>query len=116
MQRLRASKDFTYATRRLLPGDSFEASDRDARLLIAIKKARPDEDDPRPLRAPPRTLAKKIELFGGDETPPPAKTEEPEVDMAALREEYQEAVGRRAFHGWSADELRQRIAEAKADE
>lgn len=33
-------------------------------------------------------------------------------DLSALRAEYQEVVGKRPFHGWGADELRKRIAEA----
>ena len=35
-------------------------------------------------------------------------------DLAALRAEYQDVVGKKAYHGWSADELRDKIAEAKA--
>ena len=34
-------------------------------------------------------------------------------DLAALRAEYQDVVGKKAYHGWSADELRDKIAEAK---
>lgn len=34
-------------------------------------------------------------------------------DLAALRAEYQEAVGKRAFHGWDADTLREKIAEVR---
>ncbi len=37
--KLVAIKSMTYATRRLEAGDRFEASLRDARILIAIKKA-----------------------------------------------------------------------------
>lgn len=36
-------------------------------------------------------------------------------DLGALRAEYQEAVGKRAYHGWSADELREKIAAAGAE-
>ena len=35
---------FSYQTRRLMPGDAFQANDRDARLLIAIKKARAERE------------------------------------------------------------------------
>ena len=34
-------------------------------------------------------------------------------DLTALRAEYQDVVGKKAYHGWSADELRDKIAEAK---
>lgn len=37
----------------------------------------------------------------------------PADDLAALRAEYQDVVGKKAFHGWPADELRAKIAEAK---
>lgn len=104
-----ALKNFSYSTRALKAGDTFEASTKDARLLRAIKKA---EDAPgaAPARiaAPPAPVARKInELFGGVQP-----TEEPVEDIAALREEYQTKMGKRAFHGWSADELRQRMADA----
>lgn len=42
----------------------------------------------------------------------PNAAEEAPDDLAALRAEYQEVVGKRAFHGWDADTLRQKIAEA----
>ena len=34
-------------------------------------------------------------------------------DLTALRAEYQEVVGKKAFHGWDADTLREKIAAAK---
>jgi hypothetical protein len=34
-------------------------------------------------------------------------------DLTAARAAYQEAVGKRPFHGWSIDELNAKIAEAK---
>ena len=37
----------------------------------------------------------------------------PADDIASLRAEYQDVVGKKAFHGWSADTLRDKIAEAK---
>ena len=35
-------------------------------------------------------------------------------EITALRAEYQDVVGKKAYHGWSADELRAKIAEATA--
>jgi len=32
-------------------------------------------------------------------------------ELSRLRAEYQELVGKRAFHGWDADQLREKIAE-----
>lgn len=37
---------------------------------------------------------------------------EREDELAELRAEYQKAVGKRAYHGWDADTLREKIAEA----
>lgn len=110
-----ALRPLTYGTRALVPGEAFQADPKHGRLLVAIKKARESEDDLPRVTAPPRNVAKKIELFGGEpepenETP---TTDEPVDDIPALRDEYQQVVGRKAFHGWGADELRQRIADAK---
>lgn len=38
---------------------------------------------------------------------------EPEEDIAAVRAEYLEVVGKRAFNGWDIPTLRQKMAEAK---
>lgn len=40
---------------------------------------------------------------------------EREDELAELRAEYQELVGKRAYHGWDADALREKIAEARAE-
>lgn len=42
-----ALKPMVYAGRRIAVGDSFEASDRDARTLVAIGKARLADESPR---------------------------------------------------------------------
>lgn len=39
--------------------------------------------------------------------------DEPADDLTELRAAYQDAVGKRAYHGWDADTLRDKIAEAK---
>jgi hypothetical protein len=39
---------------------------------------------------------------------------DPEEELKALREEYQDVVGKRAYHGWDAETLKAKIAEAKA--
>lgn len=43
MQRLTALKEVRYAGVQRFPGDEFEASDKDARLLMAVKRAAPVE-------------------------------------------------------------------------
>lgn len=46
-----------------------------------------------------------------------AKVEDTEADeLDALRDEYKEVVGKRAYHAWDADELREKIASAKAED
>ena len=35
--------------------------------------------------------------------------EKEEDELTELRSQYQEAVGKRAYHGWSADEIRSKI-------
>lgn len=37
--KLRAKTEFSYANRLLSPGDEFDASDRDARVLMAVGRA-----------------------------------------------------------------------------
>lgn len=126
--KLIATKSFTYATRRLLPGDEFEASNRDARLLAATRKARQVRTTTN-LPAPPPELAEKIaasvaspapptDLYRPPLTPngpnPPQPLERPADDLTALRAEYRSAVGRQPFHQWGAAELREKIAAAKA--
>lgn len=79
-----ATRDLTYATRRLKAGDAFEAvSSNDARVLRAIKKA--------------------------DHAPDPAD------DISHLRSVYQEKFGKRAFNGWDADTLKEKIANAQVE-
>lgn len=102
MPKLFATKSFSYATRRLLPGDSFEANNRDARILVAIGKAKPVREAGT-LPPPPADLAKKTKV--------------PDTDKEALsklRAEYTELVGKKPFAGWKADELQRRIDEALA--
>lgn len=39
------------------------------------------------------------------------ENKEPGEDIAAVRDEYQRVVGRRAYHGWDINELKAKIAE-----
>lgn len=88
-----ATKAMTYATRRLKAEDAFGAKSRDARILVAIGKARYATAD-----------AVAADAF------PAAKPD----DIKGLREAYQAKTGKRAFNGWDAEALRAKIAEAKA--
>lgn len=84
-----AAKPMTYATRRLLPGDSFDAKPADARVLIAIGKAR----EPRPA-AP---------------LPNPGSVAE-DAARKSLRRDYEAKFGRKPFQGWDSAELKKRLA------
>lgn len=100
--KLRAVKNLTYATRRLLPGDVFEARPRDARVLLATRKVEAVRE-PANVPAPPPAVVEKIKA-----------TTAPADDRVALRTEYERVLGRPPFLGWSAELLRERIAAAKA--
>ncbi|WP_173931382.1 hypothetical protein [Chelativorans sp. Marseille-P2723] len=78
-----ANQPMTYATRRLKAEDEFTASRRDADLLVRIGRAR-------------YAVAKPSD----------------EDDLAELRRQYEDVVGKRAYHGWDAAELKRRMAEA----
>ncbi len=95
---LMANRQMTYATRRLLPGDTFEASARDARILLAMKKVR---EVRKPAVVPP---------------PPPAvaaKTAEWSAELDTLREEAR-AAGVAVDMRWGSRRLRQEIDAAKS--
>lgn len=93
-----------YGTRMLVTGDPFEATPRDAKVLIAAKLAHRQRDIGS-IQPPPSSLRAKV-----------AKPAAVDDDLAAAREEYQTKMGKRPFHGWSADELRAKMADAESDE
>ncbi|MBZ9653537.1 hypothetical protein [Phyllobacterium lublinensis] len=95
--KLIATKSMTYATRRLQAGEQFEAGPRDARLLIAIKKAKPGDGDGE-----------------AGTSVPTIPVPEPVGELAVLRAEYKAIAGKAAFNGWNAGKLREKIAEAQA--
>lgn len=80
---LTATRSMTYATRRLKAGDEFTASRRDADLLVRIGRA--EYAAPKP----------------------------PVDELAEVRREYERVVGKRAYHGWDADTLRDKIAQVQ---
>ncbi len=90
-----ANQPLTYGTRRLLPGDTFVASRRDADLLQRLGRAKiatpdlPDND--------------------GDGSKQAAKSDE----LTVLRTQYHDKFGKRAFHGWDVKTLTEKLAEAK---
>lgn len=117
-----ANRKMTYATRRLKAGDEFMASVKDANLLVRIGKA---SEVPTALAGssfkvpppPPKPVAQPVEVAAvtSSETPPvvhqAAATSDRGDALTVARAEYEDVVGKRAFHGWDEQELRRRIAE-----
>lgn len=95
--KLVATKSMTYNTRRLLPGDLFEASPRDARLLKGIRKAK--DAEPEKDSAPKRAA--------------PAPSDEPTLDDLRAQAE---ALGIEADRRWGAKRLKDEIARVQSSE
>ncbi len=129
MIRMKAIRNLTYRTRRLLadgtseqtsslkPGDVFEVmKPRDLKLLRATRKAEPLRE-PVTIAPPSPAVAAKIAAATAP-TPVGAMTNpqtSPPDDIAAVRAEYVAAVGRNPFMGWDIATLREKIAAAKAE-
>ncbi len=62
MEQLTALKPFPYARKSLKPGDDFEASSKDARILIVIGKARRRVEAPAPVIAKAKRTYKRKDL------------------------------------------------------
>lgn len=118
--KLTATRSFLYNTRRLLAGDDFETvKPIHGKLLIAAKKAR-ERREPGKLSAPPLIVTDKVtkaerkHKVDPTDQPPAVTQPSPEVaaepapeadDMAALRAEYKEKVGKQPYMGWDAETL-----------
>ena len=111
-KRLIATKDLSYATRALKAGDPFTASHSDARVLIALGRARevPQEQEQSTFKVPPPPVVQAQTSMPTGESDDDDGDDNP---LRALRAEYQEVVGKRAFPGWDETELRRRMAEHK---
>ena len=96
MPDLVATKTMKYAGRRLQVGESFEASKRDARALIAVGKAKAADAVPKRHEYQTRVMTAA------------------DSEIAALRTEYMRVHGKRPFNGWDAEALRGKIAAAEA--
>ena len=65
-------------------------------------------NDPRFARVFDKMGYGRSDMSADQQAVPPA----PADDLSALRDQYQAVVGKKPYHGWDADELRKRIAEA----
>ncbi len=97
-----AKKAFSYRTRRLQPGDPFEAPEREARLLIGIKRAEAATVTAQDGRA-------RHDPLDHDKNGRRGGSPKPAGGLSAIRQEYFEKIGKRAFNGWDEAELRRRI-------
>lgn len=104
MPMIYAKRELRYAGRTVVAGEGFEASDRDAKLLVAVGKAvRECPAAPKTPLPPSRNL-----------TDPPRRHDAgaDDAELDALRAEYEAKTGKRPFMGWKAEKLRDRIAAA----
>lgn len=84
MRDLIATKSLTYATRRLKAGDGFTVrSDRDARVLIALRKA-------------------KVGVVKEE-------SDSDNADLRSMRAEYERVIGKKPYHGWTSEQLLEKI-------
>jgi hypothetical protein len=97
-----AVKPLRYRTRRLLPGENFRVkNEQHARVLVHLKKAERNANE-----------NVKVALDDARAKVGLAPISKDSDDMKALRDKYFETFGKRAFNGWSADQLKEKIAEA----
>lgn len=112
MRDLVAVRPLVYASRRLQVGDYFTTrTNNDARILVAIGKARGQSDGD----AAPLAPEKSAHQLGHDANGKKGGSKAPLGDKAALnklRADYQEVVKKKPFAGWNAAELQRRIDEA----
>ncbi|GEP06427.1 hypothetical protein [Methylobacterium oxalidis] len=95
-----ATKAMRYGGRVLKPGDTFQASRRDARVLQAIgKSGPPPQADPSPQANP----APQVDL----------EEETKAAEIEQLRAEYEATTGDAADGRWGAPKLREKIAAPK---
>lgn len=66
----------------------------------------------RAMRSADPRFARILGKLGYQRSDMVARAEKEDDELAELRAQYQEAVGKRAYHGWNADTLREKIAEA----
>lgn len=96
MVQVTATKEVRYAGQNYVPGDKFEASEKDANILSVIGKVSVGEVVPAITDLPEKAME-------------PASVEPEADELTELRGEYQTVVGRRPFMGWNADTIRDKI-------
>ena len=66
----------------------------------------------RAMRSADPRFARILGKLGYQRSDMVARAEKEDDELAELRAQYQEAVGKRPYHGWAAEEIRSRIAQA----
>lgn len=111
MPDLIAARDMRYATRALAAGDPFQANNRDARLLVALKRAKlatPDAAGSPPASTP---ASAPPSAGGVQHTEPEIPNVQTVID--GLREEAGK-LGIDVHHRWGEKRLKEEIAKAQA--
>lgn len=96
--KLVVTKPLTYGTRRMVAGDVFEPQKKNHGVaLLASKKVKKlPERRPGKIAPPSAELVAKV-------------ADDPLAELASLRAEYADRIGRRPFMGWDAATLRAKI-------
>jgi hypothetical protein len=103
--RLIATKRLTYNTRHLVAGDPFDASNKDARILIGIKKAKAAEERPRRYRVPASAAAEPTPAVAAETV-----TMVPDDDEITRLRKTARRLGIVVDKRWGSQTLRDRIA------
>lgn len=97
---LKAIKALKYRTRRLLPDDDFRVkNEREARVLVALGKAVRNDNPNRRVALDDARAKVGMEPISRDSE-----------EIKALRDSYAERFGSRPFMGWSAEQLKEKLA------
>lgn len=107
-----AQRTMRYGTRMLQAGDIFDAKARDARLLIAIGRAKPVSPEVTP-SAPVEPTAQQVEAIREaiGVNAPPASAEVPSLPLIeALRQEYLHRSGQAPDKRWGIPKLTKEVS------
>lgn len=119
---IRVLRPFPYGRQRYTPGQTLTLRAAHAAVFIATRKAEEVSSSRQAaqLEPPPLALVEKARAavrpqldHYGDGTPGGSPRAVDGGDLAALRKEYAEAVGKRPFPGWGEAVLREKIAAAR---
>ena len=102
-----ANRSMRYGTRMLQAGDTFDAKARDARLLVAIGRAKlvTEQELAKPVTPPTPDEASKIASALGI---PPVSESVPLIE--ALRTEYFDRTGKTSPKNWGTPKLIKEVA------